>query len=431
MSPGELVFTGRQRVDSVEITSIHFGTAAGVRETEVADVAQLEAHPPGAPGVQWVNVVGLHDVEVLRAVGERFGLHPLALEDVASVGARPHLTRYEESVFISLKMLTWTENEMATAEHVSLVLGSNWVLSFQERSGDVLDGVRERIRRGSGRVATLGADYLWYALLDAIVDNYVPVMEELEQLAEGVEERVWTSTSKASDTGLVLRLRGEALEIRRALRPLREEVEQLRIDSPSAITPETRPFLDDLHDHVRHLSDTLDGVRDTLAAVMEAHLAVVSLRTNEVMKVLTIMASIFIPLTFIVGVYGMNFRYMPELDIPWAYPLVWVVMGRHVPWEWAWFIAHGKWRKAFRRLRKGGVRWRGMQIIYPTPTELSHILRPHFDLGRRRSLGLVLPPTYASGWLERSPRVLAALVNVEHAAQRWQALAAPMSARSR
>ena len=319
------MFTGSRRVDRVRISLVEYGPE-GVEEATFETPDDIRRPEPGTPGVQWVNVSGLHDTDVINAIGARFDLHPLVLEDVASVGARAHLTEYDGTVFISLSMLTWSEEEMATAEHVSLLLGPNWVLSFQEQEGDAFEAVRERIRDGSGRVGRHGSDYLWYALLDAIVDNYFPVLEQLEQLAEGAEERVWKSEATARETALILRLRGEAVEIRRALRPLREEVDALVKTPPDAITSDTRPFLSDLRDHVRQLSDTLDQVRDTLGATMDAHVAVVSMRTNEVMKVLTIMASIFIPLTFIVGVYGMNFIHMPELAVWWAYPAVWAVM---------------------------------------------------------------------------------------------------------
>ncbi|MDA0330102.1 MAG: magnesium/cobalt transporter CorA [Gemmatimonadetes bacterium] len=319
------MFTGSRRVESVQLSSMEYGPS-GVVERRYDSADEIAPHPEGATGVQWVDISGLHDLEALRSIGTRFGMHPLALEDVASVGGRPHVTEYEGSLFISLNMLTWTEQEMATAELVSLVLGPNWVLSFQERPGDVFDGVRQRIRGGTARVCSSGPDYLWYALMDAIVDHYFPVLERITQLADGVEERVWSSSAAKADTGLILRLRGEAIEIRRALRPLREEVDSLVRQPPKAIAPSTRPFFSDLRDHVFQLADSLDQVRDTLQAAMEAHVAVVSMRTNEVMKVLTIMASIFIPLTFIVGVYGMNFAFMPELELWWAYPLLWAIM---------------------------------------------------------------------------------------------------------
>ena len=326
LSPGALVFTGSRRVETVDLSSIEFGLEGVVEKTFESADALAPPHSD-APVVQWVDITGLHDVDLLRSVGTKFGMHPLAIEDVASVGGRPHLTEYDGSLFISLGTLSWNDTDMANGEQVSLVLGPNWVLSFRERPGDVFDGVRDRIRQGTTRVRSEGADYLWYALLDAIVDHYFPVLERLAELADGVEARVWESDATAADTGLILRLRGEAIEIRRALRPLREEVDTMVRQPPEAITPSTRPFLSDLRDHVFQLADSLDQVRDTLAAAMDAHVAVVSMRTNEVMKVLTMMASVFIPLTFIVGVYGMNFEFMPELAVRWAYPAVWAVMA--------------------------------------------------------------------------------------------------------
>ena len=223
-------------------------------------------------------------------------------------------------------MLMVSADRGLQSEHTSIVFGQGWVLSFQETHGDVFGQVRTRIQSPEARVRSRGADYLWYALLDAIVDNYAVALSTLGARIEVLEDEVW---SEEVDRGVPLRAqqaRHELLVVRRAVRPFREQLYQLTGDGPALITDQTQPFLADLEAHLLQHQDVIDHLRDAVTSLLGAHVSVVSMRTNEVMRVLTVMASIFIPMTFVTGAYGMNFQRMPELALPWAYPAAWIVM---------------------------------------------------------------------------------------------------------
>jgi magnesium transporter len=325
LAPGQPVFTGERRVDEVTIEWVRYD-ADSVDEGEAGSVSEIPAPDPSASNVLWVNVDGLHDVELVQAVGERFGLHPLAIEDILNVRGRPTAEDFDGHLFTSCKMLRATQDGSLDSEHVSIAFGPGWVLSFQETHGDCLDNVRTRITNPSARIRTRGADYLWYALLDGIVDHYAVALSALGLRIEDLEEEVWR---EEPDRDLALRgqeARHDLLVVRRAVRPLREQLLLLTGDGPALISDQTEPYLGDLEAHLLQHNDVIDHLRDTITSLLEAHVSVISMRTNEVMRVLTIMASIFIPMTFVAGVYGMNFRYMPELQEPWAYPVVWAVM---------------------------------------------------------------------------------------------------------
>lgn len=325
LPPGAVVFTGAQKIDQVQVGSIRYGPSDPVTEAsiELPDVAQLA---PGASPVEWINVWGLHDTQLIQQLAGAFGVHPLAMEDIVSVGGRPSISDYDNIIFCSLKMLSLDTDGAVVSEHVSLITGSGWVLSFQERVGDVFDPLRERLRNATTRIRSRGHDYLWYALMDAVVDNYMIVLESMAERIDTLESLVWCDDPPADIPARVQRLREEVRVIRRAVRPLRDELDTFLRIRHGMIHETTVPFLSDLQDHLHQSFDTLEAMRETLSALTDAHLALVSMRTNEVMKVLTIMASVFIPLTFIAGIYGMNFEYMPELGVRWGYGAVWVVM---------------------------------------------------------------------------------------------------------
>lgn len=323
LAPGQAVFTGDRRVDEVSIEWVRYGPDL-VEEGEVDSVEELPAPDPGS--VLWVNVDGLHDVELVKAVGERFQLHPLAIEDILNVRGRPTAEDFNGQLFTSCKMLRVAADGTLDSEHVSIAFGPGWVLSFQETHGDCLDNVRTRITDPTARIRTRGTDYLWYALLDAMVDQYAVVLSALGVRIEELEEEVWSEESDHDLAQRAQETRHGLLVVRRAVRPLREQLLLLTGDAPALITDQTEPYLGDLEAHLLQHNDVIDHLRDAVTSLLEAHVSVISMRTNEVMRVLTIMASIFIPMTFVAGVYGMNFRYMPELTEPWAYPIVWAVM---------------------------------------------------------------------------------------------------------
>ena len=327
--PGTLVHSGPRRVETTRITLIEYD-GVGLREEVVEDFgATCPFAPP--PKVTWVNIDGLHDVGVIRAVGERLGIHPLVLEDIVQVGQRPKLEVHGDWIYVVLPMLDWralpqTGPQAYASAHVdeeqlSILFGPNWVVTFQERPGDVLDPVRERLRRADGRIRSHGSDYLAYALIDAVVDRWFTVLERLGEEADARELEVMDDPGEDVVRALH-HLKRELVAMRRRAGPVREVAAELMRTGSHLVTDDTRVFLRDVHDHAVQIVDAIDSVRDVCSGLMDLYFSTVSNRTNEVMKVLTVMASIFIPLTFVVGVYGMNFEYMPELAIRWAYPAV-------------------------------------------------------------------------------------------------------------
>jgi magnesium transporter len=323
-APGTLVHSGEKKVERTVIRSIDYD-AGNLREEELPDAAACVPFRDSGT-VSWVDIDGLHDVELVQRLGEAFGWHPLMLEDIVSVGQRAKLEAYDGALYIVVPMLRWNANTLqADEEQLSLILGDRYVFTFQERVGDVFDGVRERLRTSRGRIRARGPDYLTYALIDAVVDNYFVVLEGIGELTEGLEEEVIVDPREHTIQRLHA-LKRELLSIRRAVWPLRDLVSSLVRDELERFTDETQVFLRDVRDHAVHVLDTVEALRDVVSGMMDLYLSTVSFRTNEIMKVLTVMASIFIPLTFLAGVYGMNFEHMPELHWAWAYPALLVLM---------------------------------------------------------------------------------------------------------
>jgi magnesium transporter len=346
--PGTVVHSGIRRVETPHLHRIRYGPDAfeevdvapdgplelgvggwGVRAAGGAaaggagavDAAEAAGGAAGGAGVVWLNVDGLHDVSLLERIGAEMGIHPLAMEDVANVGQRPKLEEYDAHLFVVLHMLRLREGTHVEVEQVSFLVGDGYLISFQEAPGDVFEPVRARLRSGKGRLRARGADFLAYALMDAVVDASFEVLEGLGERTEVLETEVLERPTPATMRA-VHELKRELLVLRRSVWPLRELMGAfLRVDGP-LVQEGTRLYLRDVYDHSHHLLDTVELLRDMSSGMQDLYLSSVSNRTNEVMKVLTIMASIFIPLTFVAGVYGMNFEHMPELAIPWAYPAV-------------------------------------------------------------------------------------------------------------
>lgn len=324
MSPETLVHTGEQHAEGARLGVFQYSPDS-IRELAPGTVAEC-ASLPGGPGVTWLDVDALHEVQVVEGVGNIFGVHPLALEDVLNTNQRPKFEDYGKHIFLVLRMLQWDETAgEVRGEQVSLALGKSWLVSFQETPGDVFDPVRERLRSDKGRLRQMGPDFLAFSLLDAIVDNYFVVLERVGEQLETLEDELLANPSQ-NTVHAIHRLKRELIYIRRSVWPLREAVSALdRRESP-LLTPQLQPYLQDLHDHTVQIIDTVETCRDMLSGMLDLYLSTVSNRMNEVMKVLTIIATIFIPLTFLAGVYGMNFKHMPELSWPWAYPVLWGVM---------------------------------------------------------------------------------------------------------
>jgi len=324
LPPGTLVHVGEGRSGPVRMTVLDY-SATEFQERPVS-VDECQTFRDAAT-VTWINVDGLHDIELIRRLGESFKLHPLLLEDIVNTRQRPKVDEYDEALFIVVKMLYVDEatGEIA-AEQVSLIAGRNFVISFQEREGDVFQTIRQRIRNAKGRIRSMGADYLAYSLIDAIVDNYFVILEGVGERLEGFEEELVENPAPQASRR-IHQMKQQVLFLRKSVWPLREVISSLaRGDSP-LIDDVTLPYLRDVYDHTIQVVDTIEAFRDRVSGMRDAYMTAVSNRMNEVMKVLTIIATIFIPLTFIAGVYGMNFgEQMPELSWPYGYVTVWVVM---------------------------------------------------------------------------------------------------------
>ena len=320
-APGTMEFVGEKKVDDVSISLIDFD-AETLEEREVLDVAECLKFRD-TPTTSWINVYGLHDVEVLQKIGDHFGLHPLVQEDIVNSHQRPKLEDFGDYLFMVARMVRYDPSKhRVDSEQISLVIGNGVVLSFQERPGDVFEGVRERIRAGRGRIRAGGAGYLGYALLDAIVDHYFFVLEHAGEAIESLEAEM-LDDSNTRHLNRIHDLKREMLFLRRSVWPLREVVTALIRDESPMIAKTAGPFLRDVYDHISQVTDSIDTYRELLSGLQDLYMSNVSNRMNDVMKVLTIFASIFVPLTFVAGIYGMNFEHMPELGWKWSYAVFW------------------------------------------------------------------------------------------------------------
>lgn len=297
--------------------------AGGVREHATIDLAGIEALRRDSK-VVWVDVVGLGDVALLRQVGETFGLHRLALEDVVNVTQRAKVEDYGDHLFVVVRMVDPSNH--AETEQFALFLGVDFVLTFQERPGDCFGMVRNRLRDPAGQMQKRGADYLAYALLDAVVDAYFPLLEKHDGRLEALEHTVLDGSASAGVLPELHGVRRCLLDLRRAVWPLREAMSSLARGENRHFSADVMPYLRDVADHVVQLIDLVEGHRELSASLLELHLSMVNHKLNEVIKLLTVISTIFIPLTFLVGVYGMNFDWMPELRVWWGYPLCLLVM---------------------------------------------------------------------------------------------------------
>jgi magnesium transporter len=321
---GTLVYTGEKRDEQVRIHVIDFDEA-NFQESELDSVDACIPYKD-KPTVTWINVDGVHNVPLLEKLGDCFGLHRLVMEDITNTDQRPKTEDYGDYLYTVLKMLSAGKNGEIVTEQLSIVLGTNFVLSFQEGiEGDVFPLIRERLRSGKGRARKMGADYLAYSLLDAVVDNYFVILEKFGDKIESIEtELIGNPTQKTVQR--IYQLKREMIFLHNAVWPLREVVSTIGKHESPLIKESTAPYLRDVYDHVVHIIDSVDIYREMLSSMLDMYLSSVSNRLNEVMKVLTAISLIFMPLTFIVGVYGMNFKYMPELEWRYGYFIALLVM---------------------------------------------------------------------------------------------------------
>lgn len=334
LPPGTVTYVGPERSQAVTIEAIHSDRGAGregaqplVRRELVASVEDC-ARFLGAAGLTWINVDGLHDAPRVSRLGELFGLHPLVQEDIVHTGQRPKLDELDDTLFLVAKMLRYDEQQRTlNSEQVSFVLKPGLLLTFQEEArGDVFGEVRKRLLAGSGRLARSGPDFLMYALLDAIVDNYFVVLERMGEDIEEAEERLMDGPSPAV-LETVYGLRREALYLRKFIWPLREVLARLEKGAGGLVDEGTVVYLRDLYDHTIQVMDTVETFRDMLSGMVELYLSAVNLKLGETMKVLTVISTLFIPLSFLASLYGMNFENMPELKTRYGYFVVLAVMA--------------------------------------------------------------------------------------------------------
>jgi magnesium transporter len=324
LPPGSLVHIGNRKIENVRVSLIEYD----VENYSEKVCKTLEECFPAKDSTQisWINIDGLHDTETIGDIGKHFDLHPLLLEDVLNTRQRPKIEEYENHIFFTLKMLSVAnEDEMVNSEQVSFVLGKNWVISFQEQEGDIFEGVRIRLRESKGNIRKKGADYLLYRLIDSVVDNYFNVTEYFTEVTETLEDKVLEGYDKEIMQD-IQHLKKQIINLRKAVNPLREAIISMQKDELELIEESTTRYLRDVYEDIIQVYESIDTQRDILNSIMDLYLSGISNRMNQVMQVLTIIATIFIPLTFIVGVYGMNFDHIPELHWKYGYFAVWGIM---------------------------------------------------------------------------------------------------------
>ena len=323
LPPGTLIHVGDKKPDHVKITLLDYDSQ-GLREKEPKSIEEcIPFHD--TPSITWINVVGLHQVDVLEKLGKGFGLHPLVMEDILFTDQRPKMEDFDDHIFIVLRAFSFNVKGEVITEQISLVLGINFVITFQEIESTIFQNIKERIRSGKGRIRRMGADYLAYAVLDAIVDNYFIVLEKLENNIEIIED---TYLKKDSPKILLKtqNIKKDLLMIRQAVWPLRDVINQLVRGEFSLIREDTDIYYRDVHDHTTQIIDTLETLRESMSSIFDIYLSTTSNKLNAIMKVLTVISTVFMPLNFIAGIYGMNFEFMPGLNHPWGYPVVLTIM---------------------------------------------------------------------------------------------------------
>ena len=327
LPPGTLIHIGEKKTEEVKITIIEYDEMH-FREQEAETIEEcFPLKDKSRPTVAWINIDGIHQSDILGKLGECFGLHPLIVEDIMNTDQRPKVEDFDEYNYVVLKMLHFQcKDGEIISEQVSLILGSNFIISFQEKEVDIFRVIRDRMRTNKGRIRKMGADYLAYCLLDAIVDNYFIILETLGEKIESLEDELVRNPNPRV-LHAIYNLKRNMILLRRSVWPLRELIGGLERGESSLIQDPTRIYLKDIYDHTIHIVDTLETFREMVAVMLEIYLSSISYRLNAVIKVLTMIATIFMPLTFIAGIYGMNFKYMPELDWRWGYPLSLLVMA--------------------------------------------------------------------------------------------------------
>ncbi|MFT6926746.1 MAG: magnesium transporter [Psychromonas sp.] len=324
LPPGSLIHVGDVREAVTQMSVIDYG-AENIKEHKIQSIDEILKYKE-SDTVTWVIIEGLTDVDIVKRIGTMFDIHQLVLEDILNTHQRPKFEEYDDHLFIVLKcLLPETEQFSVTYEQVSLLVLKNFVFAFKEKKDDLFQPIMQRIRSSNGRLRNLKADYLTYSILDTIVDQNFILIDSLDEAITSLEDVLLTSEPVKNTLNTIQKLKREIIRIRRHVSPVRELIaEMLRSESP-LIDPKTHIYLRDVSDHAIRVTESIESYREILTGLLDIYISSVSNKMNETMKVLTVFASIFIPLTFLTGIYGMNFEYMPELKWQWAYPALWCV----------------------------------------------------------------------------------------------------------
>ncbi|WP_022666909.1 magnesium/cobalt transporter CorA [Desulfospira joergensenii] len=324
-APGTLILEGEARVETIKISLLDYDQD-GITDKEIKNVE--EAFPfKEKKSVSWIHIQGLHDIPLLEKLGRHFGIHNLTLEDIVNPGQRPKAEDFDDYLYVVFKQLTYDgSKERVGAEQISLIVGQNFLISFQETGRDYFKPVRERIRDGKGRIRKHGSGYLAYALMDASVDDYYNILSTVGDKIEDLEQDL-LDNPEPSCLDQIHKSKREMIFFRKQVWPVREVLSKLMKSDSALLHESTDIFLADVYDHIIHVIDIIESFRELLSSMLDLYLSTVSNRMNEVMKVLTIIATIFIPLTFLAGIYGMNFEFMPELKWKWGYYILLVIMA--------------------------------------------------------------------------------------------------------
>lgn len=322
LPPGTLVREENKSSYKIKISLLEYNEETFLEKDDIS--IQDCINYLDTPLMTWIQVYGVNDPDVLTSIGTRFKIHPLILEDILTTGQRAKLDVYQDQLFIVVRRL-FQEKEELKDEQVSIIIGPNYVISFLEHEDPIFTSIKERIRKENSRIRKMKSDYLAYTLLDTIVDHYFIVLEKIDIQLESLEEELVT-TPKPSTLQKIQHAKREAIFLRKSVWPMRDVISRFqRIESP-LVSSTTQLYLRDVHDHTIQTIDVIEGFRDIVAGMLDLYLSNINIRMNEIMKVLTVVSTIFVPLTFITSLYGMNFEYMPELHTHWGYPLVLLTM---------------------------------------------------------------------------------------------------------
>jgi len=340
LPPGSMVFIGDKHEEAPELTIIDYDASkfeVNTKATLQDALMRKETNP-----VSWINIDQLHDVELMEKLGSHYEIHPLLMEDILNTDLRPKVEDEDDYVMLSLKMLQYEEQtDNLTTDQVSLILGKNYVISFREKPDNIFEPIINRLSSSKGSIRSRGADYLFYALTDVIVDNYFTIIENIGNQLEKLEDRIFNHPGEDA-LQEIHRIKGDLLQLRKITYPIRESMRKLENDDIELIEDKTRKYFTDIYEHIVQIIETIESYREVVSGLKDLYLSSISYRMNKVMQVLTIIATIFIPLTFLVGVYGMNFENMPELHWKYAYFVLWGIMISIVVILF-WYFKKKKW----------------------------------------------------------------------------------------